>query len=173
MQNGIVIYLNGVTSTGKTTLAKAIQEKADMNFYTFSHDTFQQMISHKFLSRDYWGYLSEAIIQAYKTAKMMSDNGINIIYDGMVLEVDELKPHYEQINKIFSDTPLIMVDVFCPLEICKQRNIERGDRGVNQSVEQSSIMSKNVKHDISVDTSLNSAEECAKIILDKLFLQAK
>ena len=173
MGKGIVLYLNGVTSTGKTTLAKAIQEKADINFYTFSNDTFQQMISRKFLTRNYWGYLSEAIIQAYKTAKMMSDNGINVIYDGMVLEVDELKPHYEQINKIFSDAPFIMVEVFCPLEICKQRNFERGDRGINQSEEQSNIMSKNVKFDISVDTSLNSAEECAKKILESLSLRTE
>jgi len=168
MSKGIVLYLNGVTSTGKTTLAKAIQQKADVNFYTFSNDTFQQMISQKFLMRNYWKYLSEAIIQAYQTAKLMSDNGINVIYDGMILEVDDIKPHYEKINAIFNNSPLKMIEVYCPLEICKQRNIERGDRRPNQSHEQNQIMARDVKYDISVDTSIYSPEKCAEIIVSNI-----
>ena len=166
MPQGIILYLNGVTSTGKTTLANSLQEQANVNFYNFSNDIFQQMISRKFLEQNYWKYLSEAIIQAYKTAKLMSDNGINVIYDGMILDVDELKPHYEKIKTIFSNSPLKMIEVYCPLKICKQRNIERGDRGINQSEEQNSIMVKNIKYDISVDTSINDSKECAKIILN-------
>jgi len=168
MPKGIILYLNGVTSTGKTTLAKEIQEKADVNFYTLSHDTFQQMISQKFLRQNYWKHLSEAIIQAYQVAKQMSDNGINVIYDGMILETDELKPHYEKIIKIFNGSPLKMIEVYCPLEICKQRNIERGDRGENQSHEQSEIMAKNIIYDFSVDTSVYNAEKCAGIIINNI-----
>ena len=168
MSKGIVLFLNGVTSTGKTTLAKAIQEKADVNFYAFSNDTFQQMISMKFLQQDYWRYLSEAIIQAYQTAKMMSDNGINVIFDGMLLDIDELRPHYKRLTAIMENTPLKIVEVFCPLEICRQRNIERGDRGVNQSDEQNSIMAKDVRYDIIVDTHQHTPEQCAEIILGQI-----
>jgi len=169
MPKGMVLYLNGVTSTGKTTLAKAIQEKANVNFYTFSHDTFQQMISPKFLSENYWKYLSEAIVQAYHTAKLMSDNGINVIYDGMILDTDELKPHYQKIISIFNDSPLRLIEVSCPLEICKQRNTERGDRWENQSYEQSKIMAKGISYDMSVDTSVHSPEESAEIVVRNIF----
>jgi len=165
MSKGDIIFLNGVTSAGKTTLAKAIQEKADAKFYTFSNDTFQQMVSFKFLRQNYWKYLSEAIILAYKTAKMMSDHGVNVIFDGMILDTGDLKMHYEKLKTIFADAPLKMVEVYCPLEICKQRNIERGDRGENQSEEQNEMMAKNIEYDLSVDTSLYSPEECAEMIL--------
>ena len=168
MPKGTVLYLNGVTSSGKTTLAKALQQKADVNFYTFSNDTFQQMVNPKFLAQDYCKYLSEAIIHAYNTAKMMSDNGVNIIYDGMLLEMDGLKPHLEKLLTLFIDSPLKIIEIYCPLEICKQRNIQRGDRGANQSGEQNSIMAKNIKYDISVDTSRHSPEECAEIILNSI-----
>lgn len=40
MRKGIIIYFNGVTSTGKTSIAKSIQELANQNFYYLSHDTF-------------------------------------------------------------------------------------------------------------------------------------
>jgi len=169
LSKGIVLFLNGVTSTGKTTLAKAIQERADVNFYTFSNDTFQQMISMKFLQQDYWKYLSEAILQAYQTAKMMSDNGIHVIYDGMLLEIEQLKPHYEKLKNIFKDSKFKLVEVSCPLEICRQRNIARGDRGVNQSHEQNSFMAKEGLHDITVDTSVSTPEQCADLILSKIY----
>jgi len=168
MSKGIILFLNGVTSSGKTTLAKAIQKKADINFYALSNDAFQQMISAKFLRQNYWKHLSEAIIQAYHTAKMMSDNGINIIFDGVLLDVDELKPHYEKLMVILQESPLKMIEVFCPLDICRQRNIARGDREINQSDEQHVIMAENIKYDLSVNTSLYSADRCAEIILSAL-----
>ena len=59
-----------------------------------------------------------------------------------------------------------MVEVFCPLEECRRRNIARGDRGENQSHEQNEIMNKTVKYDFCVDTSVDSAIECARKILN-------
>ena len=169
VKKGIILYLNGVTSAGKSTIAKEIQKKSELNFYHLSHDIFQQMVSPKFLRQNYFKHLGEAILQAYQTAKLMSDNGINIIYDGMILELGELKPHHQKIKTIFKDSNIKFIEVYCPLEICKQRNIERQDRGANQSEEQSQIMAKGVEYDISVDTSVNSAEQCAKIIINSIF----
>ena len=130
MNKGKIIYLNGVTSTGKTTLSKAIQQMADMNFYHMSFDMFQQMISMKFLNENYWKCLSEAIIATYHTAKILSDMNINVIVDGMLLEMPEFqlnykKSHYEIFKSIFSDCPLLLIEVFCPLEECKKRNIHK------------------------------------------------
>jgi len=168
MKKGVIIYLNGVTSTGKTTLATAIQRMSDENFYAISNDSVADMGSRKFFETDYWQYLADMILQGYHMTKMLSDNGINVIFDGMVVERDEYKPHYENIKTIFKDSPLKMVEVFCPLEVCRQRNIDRGDRGVDQSESQNKYMSKEVVNDIFVDTNANSAEECAKIILDAI-----
>ena len=75
----------------------------------------------------------------------------------------------EKLKEIFVLSPFKMIDVYCPLEICRQRNIERGDRKVNQSEEQFSIMSKNVIYDITVDTSIYKPEKCAELILENIF----
>lgn len=176
MRKGIIIYLNGVTSTGKTSIAKSIQELANQNFYYLSHDTFQSLISYKYLERDYWLYLSEAIICEYKTAKLLTEEGINVIIDGMILDKEEFiryynKSHYELLKDIFAESNLHMIEVFCPLEECKRRNLERGDRYENQSYEQNLIIEKNIYYDCRVETHKNTTRECAESILSYLELK--
>jgi chloramphenicol 3-O phosphotransferase len=175
VKNGKIIYLNGVTSTGKTTLTKAIQQKANENFYHLSNDMFQIMVSEKYLQINYWKFLSEAIIAMYYTAKALSDMNINVIIDGMLVEEPEFQSnfnqtHYEKMKSIFADSPIIMIEVFCPLEECRRRNIERGDRKIDQSDWQNNDMSKNIYYDFSVDTSINNPEQCAELILNKLYI---
>ena len=45
MHTGHIICLNGVTSAGKTTIAKEIQDMSDLNYYHVSLDMFEQMAS--------------------------------------------------------------------------------------------------------------------------------
>jgi len=87
----------------------------------------------------------------------------------MLLEKSEIKPHYQQLREILNDNPLDLVEVYCPLEICRQRNIIRGDRYEKQSEEQHQLMAKNIQYSVKVDTSKNSSKECAEIIVKELF----
>lgn len=107
----------------------------------------------------------------YHTAKLYSDMGKNVLIDGILVERDEIAPHYRQLTEILKDNPLDLVDVYCPLEICRERNIARGDRSESQSDEQYELMAKDIAYKLRVDTSLHSAEECAEIIVSE-FLQA-
>ena len=168
MEKGRIIFLNGVTSAGKTSIVEAIQERDDVFFYVVANDLFQEMVGEKFLRENYWKYLSEVIILMYHTAKLYSDLGKNVLIDGILVERDEIKPHYEQLMEILKDNPLDIVEVYCPLEICRSRNIARGDRYENQSNEQSECMAKNIAYRLRVDTSVHSPSECADIIIRQL-----
>lgn len=169
MEKGKIIFLNGVTSSGKTSIVEALQERRDQFFYVVANDLFQEMVGEQYLEEDYWKYLSEVIILMYHTAKLYSDLGKNVLIDGILVERDEIKPHYEQLMEIMKDSPLSIVEVYCPLDICKQRNIERGDRYESQSDEQAELMSKGIKYAMRVDTSKNSPAECAEQIVKTLF----
>lgn len=92
-----------------------------------------------------------------------------MIIDGILVERPEIAPHYEQLTEILQSCPLDIVEVYCPLEICKKRNIERGDRYETQSEEQSILMAKNINYSMKVDTSINSPTECADAIVKELF----
>lgn len=130
---------------------------------------FENTIGDKHLQTDYWKYLSEAIILMYHTAKLFSDHGKNVLIDGILVERPELKPHYDKVQDIFDGYPLEIVEVYCPLDLCRKRNIERGDRREDQSDEQNKIMSQRIRYSFSVDTSLNTPEECAQMIITSLF----
>lgn len=169
MEKGRIIFLNGVTSSGKTSIVESLQEQEDIFFYVVANDLFQEMVGENYLRKDYWKYLSEVIIMMYHTAKLYSDMGKNVLIDGILVERDEIKPHYHQLLEILKDNPLDIVEVYCPLDICRQRNIIRGDRYEMQSQEQYELMAENIKYSIRVDTSIYSSEECAGQILRKLF----
>ena len=169
MDKGRIIYLNGVTSSGKTSIVEALQAHREVFFYVVANDLFQEMIGEEYLKEDYWKYLGEVIILMYHTAKLFSDMGKNVIVDSILVERDGIAPHYERMKEILRDNPLDIVEVFCPLEVCRQRNIDRGDRFETQSDEQAKLMAKDISYSLHVDTSRLSPEECADVILRNLF----
>jgi len=56
MQNGRIIFINGVTSSGKTSIVEALQERDDIFFYVVANDLFEQMVGEKYLQLNYWKY---------------------------------------------------------------------------------------------------------------------
>lgn len=44
MEKGRIIFLNGVTSSGKTSIVDALQEREDIFFYVVANDLFEQMV---------------------------------------------------------------------------------------------------------------------------------
>ena len=169
MDKGRIIYLNGVTSSGKTSIVEALQARRDVFFYVVANDLFQEMIGEDYLREDYWKYLGEVIIMMYHTAKLFSDMGKHVLIDSILVERDGIAPHYERMKEILRDNPLDIVEVFCPLDICRQRNTDRGDRYETQSEEQAELMAGDIRYSLRVDTSRLSPEECADAILRGLF----
>lgn len=169
MEKGRILFLNGVTSSGKTSIVEALQARNEVFFYVVANDLFQEMVGEKYLRENYWKYLSEAILLMYHTAKLFSDMGKNVLIDGILVERAEIRPHYQRLMEILRDNPLDIVEIYCPLEICRQRNIARGDRYETQSEEQKALMASNIAYSLRVDTSLLSPKQCARRIIETLF----
>ncbi|MBE5809405.1 MAG: chemotaxis protein [Clostridiales bacterium] len=165
MNKGRIIFLNGVTSSGKTSIVEALQNRDDCYFYVVANDLFEQMIGDKFLQEDYWQHLSRVILLMYHTAKLFSDMGHDVLIDGILVERTEIAPHYQQMMDILANSPLHIVEVACPLDICRARNIARSDRYENQSAEQAELMAKDIHYVMTVHTDQNTPEECAEAIV--------
>ena len=148
---------------------EALQARKDVFFYVVANDLFQEMIGEEYLKANYWKYLGEVIIMMYHTAKLFSDMGKNVLIDGILVEREGVAPHYERLLSILKDNPLDVVEVYCPPEICRERNIARGDRYESQSDEQAALMAPDIRYSLRVDTSIHSPEECAEQIIRNLF----
>jgi len=181
MKKGQIILLNGLSSSGKTSIAKVIQEKASEHFYHITNDMFVEleveMLSKKHIEETgayTKEYMAESCVLMYHFAKIMADRGINVIIETMMCETDGFtvkykKSNYDIMQDILSDSNIFMVDIFCSLEECRRRNIVRGNRGENQSDLQDKMINKTIKYTFTVDSTNDSAEECADKILHELY----
>ena len=168
MNKGRIIFLNGVTSSGKTSIVEALQNREDCYFYVVANDLFQEMVGERFLRENYWQHLSRVIILMYHTAKLYSDLGHDVLIDGILVERPEITPHYKQMTDILADNPLSIVEIACPLDVCRARNIARGDRYETQSEEQAALMAQNINYAMTVYTDKHTPEECAEAIVREL-----
>ena len=185
MKKGKIIFLNGVTSSGKTTISKAIQEIANEQFYHISNDMFGDLVGEMLNDERYTSeagsetsamnkYWAEHVVLMYHFAKTVTEQGVNIVIDGMLEErsgfIDYYgKTNYDNMRHILKDCDIFLVEVYCPLEECRRRNIARGDREENQSQEQHDVMNINIKYDFFVDTSVTDAKECANKISKEFY----
>jgi adenylylsulfate kinase/chloramphenicol 3-O phosphotransferase len=59
MEKGKIIFLNGVTSSGKTTIVEALQERRDVFFYVVANDLFQEMVERALFLKNKLDHLPE------------------------------------------------------------------------------------------------------------------
>ena len=168
MMKGRVIFLNGVTSAGKTSIVEALQDREDVFFYVVANDLFQEMVGERWLRRDYWGELSRVVLMMYRTAKLISDEGYHVLIDGILVERPQFGGHLKKLLDVMKDNPFDIVEVACPLEVCRARNIARGDRYETQSEEQAALMARDIPYSLRVETDLHTPEACAEQIVNAL-----
>ena len=95
-------------------------------------------------------------------------HGHDVLIDGILVERPEIAPHYQQLMDIFVENPLYIVEVDCPLEICRARNVARGDRYETQSEEQAALMAKDIQYAMTVHSDQMTSAECADAIVNRL-----
>ena len=173
MMKGRIIFLNGVTSAGKTSIVEALQDREDVFFYVVANDLFQEMVGERWLRKDYWKELARVVLLMYRTAKLISDEGHHVLIDGILVERPQFDGHLRRMLAILKDNPLDIIEVACPLEVCRARNIARGDRYETQSEEQAALMARDIPYALRVETNLHTPEACAEQIVAALFGKEK
>jgi len=163
MNKGKIIFLNGVSSSGKTTLAKSLQEQLIDPFYWLAADNFFDMIPKKYLNHDNMTIIEKTISISHHAIKFFSDMGVNTIVDQILSQENWM---YECV-KLLYEYPVIFVHVTCPLEELQRREKERGDRGIGWAENQlQQLNPKDNIYDITVDTYNETKEECVKKIIE-------
>ncbi|MCL2774800.1 MAG: AAA family ATPase [Oscillospiraceae bacterium] len=158
-RKGKIIILNGVSSSGKTTLAKILQERLTEPFWYLGGDVFIDMMPDKFFDDHAVG---KAISHFHHAIKSFSDRAFNTIVDCLFEEIAWL----EECVGLLHDYSVMFVHVTCPLEELRRKEKERGDRGIGQAEAQIPLLNpKDNIYDITVDTFENSSEECAAKIV--------
>ena len=174
MDKGMIILLNGVSSAGKTSLAKVLQDHLDEPYYLLGTDMFQcDMLPQKFTNHTNANYNHATHLRLYlnamsgfhRTIKVFSDMGLPTIVDHVFLEGHKT---FDDFINVLSEYPVCLVSVTCPMEELRRREKERGDRFIGQAEEQLSQLYPQDTYDIIVDTFANTLDECATKIMELL-----
>jgi len=177
VQKGKIILLNGVSSSGKTTLAKSLQERLTDPFYWLAGDTIIDMMPKKYLSIDGFNpvggepVIFKTISLFQHTIRFFADMGVNSVVEHLLFpsfEVQSYKNITRECVELLHDYPVLFVHVACPLEELRRREKERGDRDIGRAEIQLLRSYQQGIYDMTVDTYNSSIEECADKIIEQL-----
>ena len=167
-KKGRIIILNGVSSSGKTTLAKVIQDLAPTPVYKLDIDNFILMSPEKFNDYEHNDFSVQYAFASkfFHVVKLFSDMGFDLVVSNMFFkDTDTLK----EFRVLLKDSPVLVVNITCPAEELKRRETLRGDRKPGSAQSQLQLLETRFDNCIRVNNFENTNEECAKMII-KTFL---
>ena len=170
MAKGTILFLNGASSSGKSSIAKALQAMIEQPCFHFCIDDYLELLQpdlwdrREIVQRE-WSH----IIKGFHAAAAAIARAGNLVIVDDVLENEP--PWVENLLMLFEDLDVIFVGVHCPLEELERRERERGDRKPGMARLQFDQVHSRAHYDVEVDTSKLSSQACATRIVDYMKTQ--
>ena len=167
MPRGQIIVLNGASSSGKSSIAKALQAMINEPCIHLCIDdclgAFQSDLwERQEIVKPEW----PNIIHGFHAAGAAIARAGNMVIIDDVLE--EEPPWVESLLELFEGLSVILVGVHCPLGEMEERERERKDRKTGLARLQIDQVHAQAEYDVQVDTSMLSPTECADRIVKRM-----
>ena len=170
-----IIVINGTSSSGKTSIVRALQERLEPPYLDMGVDRFIFMLPKRYLNRPLWDDVLGKADRAGETGLALFSGmhhaiaaaaraGLNIVADHVLVE----KQWVDECAELFADLNAYLIGIRCPLEVLEERERSRKDRTLGQARVQYPVIHKYVQYDLEVDTSLLTSEECAERIIERM-----
>lgn len=176
-----IIVLNGGSSSGKSSIARALQQVLPSPWLSWSIDDLVDAMPPA-LSGDgdgsgpgiEFGPGGEvAVGEAFSRAQTawltgiaaMARAGARIILDDVFLAGGASQ---ERMRRGLDGVGVLWVGVRCAPELAAEREAARGDRVTGMAARQADVVHQGVTYDITVDSGTASARECARLIATAL-----
>lgn len=126
---GKIIIINGPSSSGKTTLALALQKQIDIPFIRFSFDLFldhQALPIEKIKNETFsWEAMKPSVFSGiHQCLPALATAGNNIIFDHII----ETKMGLHHLISLVSALDVFFVGLHCSLPELERRETQRGNR---------------------------------------------
>lgn len=171
-----ILLLNGCTSAGKTSLARALQAQLPGCWLRFGIDDAFGMLplalhdnpDGVWFDTDAWGdprlnmgKSGWTTLAAYRRAAVaMARSGANVIIDDVILD----SAARDDWVAVLPANGAVICGVRCSLDELCRRERARGDRRIGQARGQFRHVHDDMTYDIEVDTTAASPEACAEQI---------
>ncbi|SEA63217.1 chloramphenicol phosphotransferase CPT family protein [Paenibacillus sp. 276b] len=180
MKPGIIVLLNGTSSSGKTSISNELLTQSDIPFQHLSFDNFinglfhsyKDFINSTFPSMEANGaedgqvvnqILADPLISLYySTIKLFSAMGNNVVVDSVIGN----DKWFNTCIELLSDHSVIFVEVKCSKEELARREQLRGDREIGLANSQYDNVYCFNEYDLEFNTEIMRSSECANEILN-------
>jgi chloramphenicol 3-O phosphotransferase len=184
-----IIFLNGCSSSGKTSIAKNIQQTSQTDWLHLGVDTISSMLPERCWTNTpthQQNYLNlipnhnqKGPILDIKTtlkgqatfevivefSKVLANLGNDIIIDEVLLDDSKLFKYAQALQ----EHTVWFIGIYCSLEILQLREQKRGDRMIGLANSQLEKVHKGIRpYDIWLNTSDTPPEDFARLILTKI-----
>jgi len=150
----MVILINGTSSSGKTAVAKELQEILGGYPLNFSIDSVLYGLPGSALKRMTTGQKNPGLSYTkleegfYKCARALADLGHDLVIDNAIVTPRSAKLMVEYLNGI----SVLMVGLTCSTDELKRRELQRGDRTIGEAESQVDIIHKHCVYDVHLDS---------------------
>lgn len=156
---GRVIFLNGASSAGKSTLARELQRVLPDLYLHLALDTFlRQLPEGGLANRPLLVQLLSQLVEGFhRSCAAIARAGLHIVVDTVLEEPAWVKPCVQA----FSGLEVLFVGLRCGLATLEERERARGDRYLGTARYQVDRIHLHNLYDVEVDTEAASPENCA------------
>ena len=162
---GKIIIINGPSSSGKTTLALALQKQLDVPFIRFSFDLF---LDHKAFPMEgirngtfSWEAMRPSVFRGlHQCLPALATAGNNILFDHII----ETRAWLHHLISLVSELDVFFVGLHCSLPELERREIERGNRRTGEARQDFESVHSITSYDLELDSENLLADNVARLI---------
>ena len=162
-----IVLLNGISSAGKTSISKVLQQTLNEPYLQVSIDAFEDMLPNRYQEggRFAWEALFPKLLAGFhRSIAALAAAGANLIVDHVMVYREGWASTLADCAGVLEPFPVYFVGVRCSLEEAKRREQARGDRFSGTAERQFPRVHRHNLYDLEVDTTHTSPEVCAEQI---------
>ena len=164
--NGKIILVNGASSSGKSTLCRALQARLDEPFWHYSIDHFRAtgvLPDQRIASGDFsWPELRPAFFEGFhRCLPALALAGNNLVVEHIV----ENQAWMSRLLQLLQHLDVFFVGLHCPHAELEKRELRRGDRRAGEARQDFPVVHAFCTYDIEVD-STQVPENNARAVLE-------
>jgi chloramphenicol 3-O phosphotransferase len=162
-----IILLNGISSSGKTSIARVLQQTLNEPYLQVSIDAFEDMLPDRYQEGGPFGWevlFPKLLAGFHRSIAALAGAGTNLIVDHVMVSREGWASTLADCVMVLAPFRVYFVGVHCSLEEAKRREQARGDRFIGTAERQFPRVHCHHLYDLEVDTTHTSPEACAEQI---------
>lgn len=162
---GKIIFLHGASSSGKSTLARALQKQIEMPFLHYSIDHLRDsgvLPLARIKAGDFaWRDMRAALFSGFHR----SIAGFVLAGNNVIIEhILDTEGWLDELARLLSGCDVFMVGVHCPLDELRRREALRGDRPVGMAEKDFRSIHSGMRYDFEVDTTAALEDNVERVL---------